>query len=399
MLSGVPRALEFDRVVDAVRHFALTPMGDDRLSRLAPSADPHHVAALLATTTEATRFIETHGAFALRAPDDFFRIMDALAVENRALEPLRLLALAAFLESVAQTRGAIHRVSPTFPRLDTLSAPVATFEAEVERVRSKIDASGDLLDDASPALRDIRDRLRKQRSRLRGTLESYLRGRETAKYLQDQVVTERNGRYVLIVKAEQRSNIPGIVHGASASGASLFLEPLSTVEINNDIVALQEREAEEVQRILLELTDAFRARPLDLQRTVEATTELDVVQARARFSQLIDGIEPHLTSDGSLELLAARHPLLMPRVTALLAGEDQRVVRPTSSGPVPVTIRLLPPATALLITGPNTGGKTVALKTAGLFCVMAQAGLRIPAADGSRVPVFRSVFADIGDEQ
>src|SRR5260221_740574 len=161
--------------------------------------------------------------------------------------------------------------------------------------------------------------------------------------------------------------------------ASLYLEPLSTVEINNDIVALEEQEAEEVRRILLALTDAFRSRPGDLQRTVEAATELDVRQARARHSESIDGVEPWLSNDGAFELQAARHPLLKHAV--------------------PVTIKILAPATALLVTGPNTGGKTVALKTAGLLALMAQAGLRIPAADGSRLPVFRTIFADIGDEQ
>src|SRR5207342_3081537 len=166
----------------------------------------------------------------------------------------------------------------------------------------KIDPSGEVVDHASPELRLIRDRLRKQKTRLRSTLESYLRGKETAKYLQDQVVSERSGRYVLLVKAEHRGGIPGIVHGASASGASLFLEPLSTVEINNDIVALEEQEAEEVRRILLALTDTFRARPLELQRTIEAATELDVLQARARFSQSIDGMVPGLSTDGAFEL-------------------------------------------------------------------------------------------------
>src|SRR5207248_6222661 len=243
----------------------------------------------------------------------------------------------------------------------------------------KIDPSGDVVDHASPDLRMIRDRLRKQRSRLRTTLESYLRGKETAKYLQDQVVTERNGRYVLVVKAEHRSGIPGIVHGTSRSVASFLLEPLSTVEINNDIVALEEQEFEEVRRILLALTDAFRARAGDMSRTIDAATELDVLQTRARYSDSIDGIEPTLSTDGAFELQATRHPLVR--------------------NAVPVTIKVIPPATVLLVTGPNTGGKTVALKTAGLFALMAQAGLRIPAADGSRVPVFRSIYADIGDEQ
>ena len=238
MLPGVLRALEFDRIVEAVRSFALTPMGDERLIGLAPAADPHRVAQLLAETTETAHYVSRHGTFGLRASDDLPQILGALAVENRALEPARLLALAAFLDSVADVRAGIRKVSSSFPLLDQASAGVASFKSEVADTREKIDPSGDVVDDASPALRGIRDRLRKQRSRLRGTLESYLRGRDTAKYLQDLVVTERNGRYVLVVKTEHRGNIPGIVHGASTSGASLFLEPLSTVEINNDIVAL-----------------------------------------------------------------------------------------------------------------------------------------------------------------
>src|SRR5439155_1754785 len=177
MQAGALRALEFDRIVDAVKALALTPMGAERLARLAPSTDAHRVAQLLAQTSETTRFVEAHGTFPLRATVDLPGTLAALAVEGRALEP----------------------------------------------------------------------------PRLRTTLESYLRGKETAKYLQEQVVTERNGRYVLVVKTEHRGGIPGIVHGASTSGASLYLEPLSTVEINNDIVATEEQEAEEVRRILLAL--------------------------------------------------------------------------------------------------------------------------------------------------
>jgi DNA mismatch repair protein MutS2 len=403
MQPGVLRALEFDCIVDAVRSFALTPMGDARLAALAPLTDARAVARLLATTTEATQFIAKLGLFGIRAADDLPDTLDALDVEQRALEPGRLLALASFLESVAQTRASVERVAATYPLLHTASAPIASFHREAADVRRAIDSGGEVLDDASPTLRAIRDRLRKQRTRLRGELESYLRGRDTAKYLQDQVVTERNGRYVIVVKAEHRGSISGIVHGASTSGASLFLEPLSTVEINNDIVALHEQEAEEVYRILLALTDAFRVRHDDVQSTVEAATALDVIQARARFSELVDGIEPTLTEDGTFELLAARHPLLMSQVLGRLtrddADADERTRRPATGAPVPVTIRLLPPSTVLLITGPNTGGKTVALKTAGLLALMAQAGLRIPVAHGSRLPVFQSVFADIGDEQ
>jgi DNA mismatch repair protein MutS2 len=373
------RALEFDRIVESVTDFAATPMGAERLSRLTPSADPGQVAQWQAATTETIRFINAHGLFPLRASAELPQILAALAVEGRALESLRLLALATFLDSIDESRAGLRRGTGSFALLEAASGGAASFKGESAQVREKIDPSGEVVDHASPELRVIRDRVRRQKSRLRSTLESYLRGKETAKYLQDQVVSERNGRYVLLVKAEHRSGIPGIVHGTSTSGASLFLEPLSTVEINNDIVALEEQEAQEVRRILLALTDAFRRRSDDLDRTIEAATELDVLQARARFSESVDGIEPALSSDGAFELQAARHPLL--------------------KHPVPVTIKVIPPATVLLITGPNTGGKTVALKTAGLLALMAQCGLRIPAEHGSRLPVFRSMFADIGDEQ
>ncbi|PWT80225.1 MAG: hypothetical protein C5B57_12620 [Blastocatellia bacterium] len=405
MQPGALRALEFDRIVEAVGSFALTPLGAERLGRLAPATVPQEVAELLNATSETTRYFASNSFFPLRASAELPQILSQLAVEGRALEPLRILSFADFLDSIEEGRDAIRRAAGSFPALEAVTAAVASFKRETVQVREKIEPSGDVIDNASPALKAIRERLRKQRTRLRGTLESFVRGKDTVKYLQELVVTERNGRYVLVVKAEHRSAIPGLVHGASTSGASLFLEPLSTVEINNDIVALEEQEREEVWRILLALTDSFRNRAIEVQRTIEAATVLDVLQARARFSQSIGGIEPSLSLDGTFELQAARHPLLMPQVTGLL---NKRWTAKTGNGkgdetatadPIPVTIKIIPPATCLLITGPNTGGKTVALKTAGLLAVMAQAGLHIPAADGSRIPVFRSLFADIGDEQ
>src|SRR5207253_335916 len=151
--------------------------------------------------------------------------------------------------------------------------------------------------------------------------------------------TDRGGRYVLVVRAEHRSAIPGVIHGASASGASLFLEPLGTVEINNDIVALEEEEAEEVRRILLALTDAFRARPEELRGTLDVATALDVIQAKARFAGIVDGVEPAISRDGAFELLGARHPLLMKAVHERL-DDERRSDRAAASAPVPVDIRL-----------------------------------------------------------
>jgi DNA mismatch repair protein MutS2 len=387
--ANVLRALEFDRIVEAVADLAVTPTGHEELLQLHPLTDPAAVAFAQKATTEGTRFLADHPGFPLRAPSDLEAIIDALGVEGRALEAGRLVSLADYLESIEHSRAAVRHATTMFPILRELVERIASFKGEIADVRKKIDPSGDVADNASPALASIRDRLRRQRAKLRTTLESFLRGRDTSKYLQEQVVTDRNGRYVLVVRAEHRSAIPGIVHGSSASGASLFLEPLTTVEVNNDIVALEEQEAEEVRRILLALTDQFRGRPDDLRRTIDVATALDVIQARARFSGRLDGVEPGLSTDGTFELRGARHPLLVPG-----AG-----IGDPEADPVPNDVLLIPPTRVMLITGPNTGGKTVALKTAGLLALMAQAGLHVPAEHGSRLPVFRCVFADIGDEQ
>jgi len=387
--ANVLRALEFDRIVEAVADLAVTPTGHEELLQLHPLTDPAAVAFAQKATTEGTRFLADHPGFPLRAPSDLEAIIDALGVEGRALEAGRLVSLADYLESIEHSRAAVRHATTMFPILRELVERIASFKGEIADVRKKIDPSGDVADNASPALASIRDRLRRQRAKLRTTLESFLRGRDTSKYLQEQVVTDRNGRYVLVVRAEHRSAIPGIVHGSSASGASLFLEPLTTVEVNNDIVALEEQEAEEVRRILLALTDQFRGRPDDLRRTIDVATALDVIQARARFSGKLGGVEPGLSTDGTFELRGARHPLLVPG-----AG-----IGDPDADPVPNDVLLIPPTRVMLITGPNTGGKTVALKTAGLLALMAQAGLHVPAEHGSRLPVFRCVFADIGDEQ
>jgi DNA mismatch repair protein MutS2 len=405
MHPGALRALQWDQIVDVVRGLALTPLGAARLRELEPETDPHRVAQLIAATTEGSRYLDAHPGFSLNAPPDIDVVLSALAVEGRALDALRLLALAEFLDSLALTCAAIRSVSGAFPTLKALAEDCGQFKNQIGEVRSKIDPSGEVNDNASQELSRLRTQLRKQRTRLRSTLESYLRGKDTSRYLQDQVVSDRDGRYVLVVKAEHRASIPGIIHGSSGSGASLYLEPLSTVEINNEIVALEQQEREEVHRILRQLTDSFRLKPVELRQAVDAATELDVIQAKVRFAQLTSAVAPVLASDGRLELRGARHPLLMPAVIARLAesprdtpSDQQSNGRGDTKAPVPVDILVIPPTTVLLITGPNTGGKTVALKTAGLSALMAQAGLFVPAAD-ARLPVFRSIFADIGDEQ
>ncbi|HEX4914571.1 MAG TPA: endonuclease MutS2 [Vicinamibacterales bacterium] len=372
-----PRQLEFDRVVEAVTALAITPLGAAELSELEPSTDPKVVVAAQEATSETVKFLERHPLFPLRAGDALPEALDALDVQGRPLEPLQLRLLADFLDSVDQSRAAIARAGGEFPILRERVANVTAFKAEVDAVRRAIDPGGEVLDDASPELKRIRNELRQKRQKLRGTLEQYTRG-ASAKYLQDEVITERNGRFVLMVRAEHRGNVPGIVHGSSTTGATLFMEPAATVEINNDIVELEDREREEIFRILLELTDRFRARARDIEISRHVARDLDVLQAKARYSSRLNAIEPEFTIDTSLHLKESRHPML--------------------EKPVPVDVLLDPPNRVLLITGPNTGGKTVALKTAGLFALMAQAGLHVPAK-AARLPIFRRVFADIGDEQ
>jgi DNA mismatch repair protein MutS2 len=395
MTPGALRALEFDRIVCAVRSFALTPIGADRLGRLTPVSDARAVDGALAATTETVRYLASQPVFPLRASDDLPDTLRLLAIEGRALEPVHLLALASFLDSIDASAAAVRRAPGSWPVLSATVARVASFRGEIAEVRHKVSEAGEVQDHASPALRSIRERLRAQRGRLRGTLDAYLRGRETAKYLQDQVITERNGRFVILVKAEHRGAVPGIVHGSSASGATLYVEPLATVEVNNEIVSLESQEAEEVQRILLALTDAFRTRGDEVAASSDVAGDLDVLQAKARLAEVTGATAPSRSVDGRLTLNGARHPLLMRGVVSRYSNE----LADLPDTPVPVDIVLDPPTTALLITGPNTGGKTVALKTAGLLALMAQAGLHVPAEPGSCLPVFRSVFADIGDEQ
>jgi DNA mismatch repair protein MutS2 len=392
------RTLEFDRVVEVVAGLALTPLGAARLAELTPFTEPKAVAAAINATSETSAYLEGNAMFPLRAGAGLEEALAVLQVEAQLLEPLALRTVADFLDSVEAAKAAIRAATGSFPLLSAIASRVASFKSEVGAVRHAIDPSGDVLDQASPALRGIRDQLRHKRARLRTTLDQFVRGKDTAKYLQDQVVTERNGRYVLMVRAEHRGSVPGIVHGSSASGATLFLEPSATVEINNDIVELEDRERDEIRRILLELTDAFRKRPLDVRASLDAAVDLDVLQAKSRFGSIVNGVAPDLAVDGRIELRGARHPLLIRELRQRLGSSEIVTGDSDARDVVPTDIVLEPPTRVLLITGPNTGGKTVAIKTAGLLALMAQAGLHVPTSV-ARLPVFCSVFADIGDEQ
>ena len=384
------RALEFDRIREALAREALTPLGRARALELQPAVDRAKVQTDLDRTTEAAAFVRDGGTLGLWAPDDLQSVLADLEIAHQPLDPLSLLALGRFLESLDQVASGLRRslTNGVGSGLAAIGDRVPSFAAEISAVRRAIEPSGDVSDSASPALKDIRERLRRQRARLRSELDALTRGRDAAKYLQDQIVTDRNGRYVVVVRAEHRGAIAGIVHGSSASGASLYVEPLSTVELNNDVVELVEREKEEVHRILLALTDAIRGRGDDLDSALDAAADIDELNAKARLAEKMDAVAPDLAPDGRVELRGARHPLLILQAASLSAA----VV-------IPSDVLVVPPSTALVISGPNTGGKTVALKAAGLMALMAQSGLLIPVDRGSRLTPFRSIFADIGDDQ
>ncbi len=393
MKPSVLAALEFDRVREALAREASTSLGRARAFALEPAGEPDLVRRRLDLTGEAVALTRRGHDLALDAPEDLDGILAAIGVENEPLVPVALLGLVRFIGSVMARAAAVGAHGG--PGLAAIARGVGDFGAECADVTRAIQPSGDVADTASPALREIREALRQRRTALRAALDTLTRGRDTAKYLQDQIVTDRQGRYVLVVRAEHRAALPGIVHGSSASGASLYIEPLATVDLNNDIVALAERERQEVHRILLALTDAFRSREADFASTVAAAADVDELSAKARLAARVDGVAPHLVADGRVEFKGARHPLLIPAVRDLVPGpgDGGRAVV------VPSDLTVAPPVRALVISGPNTGGKTVALKAIGLLAVMAQSGLLIPVEDGSAFTPFRSIFTDIGDEQ
>ena len=394
------RALEFDRVREALADFASTQLGRARAWELEPAVEPAAVVERLAVTSEAVAFERAGGSLGLDAPEDLEDALRQLAGADEPLAPLALLGLVRFLDSVAAATASVVRAGATdaggrastpYPRLRSIAIAAASFATESATVRRAVLPSGEIADTASPALRDIRDTLRRTRTRLRTTLETLTR--ESAKYLQDQIVTDRNGRYVVVVRSEHRAAVPGIVHGTSGSGASLYLEPLATVDLNNDIVALAEREREEVHRILLSLTNSFRRRQDDLDVAVGVAADFDELHAKARLAERLGAVAPEVVADTGIEFLGARHPLL---VLGAASGDPASGTRPI---PVASDLVVVAPTNALVISGPNTGGKTVALKAFGLLALMAQSGLYIPVERGSRFTPFRSVFADIGDEQ
>jgi len=363
------RALLADRT-------SFTP-GRERALELEPETDLAAAERLQDETAAAKALIRAMPSAGLRGAEDIRHALRRADLGG-ILDPEQLLSIGATVRAAQALFSDVHGAPPLAARARFARPPTAVADG----IDHAIGGTGEVLDGASAALTTARSELRAAQAGLQRRLDGLLRS-DLARYLQDPIVTQRGGRYVVPVKSEYRGAVKGIVHDSSASGATVFIEPLEVLEANNRVREAELAEQQEVQRILDGLSRTVERASEDLHATIEALTALDVIFAKAQLAEALGGERPALNDQGRLDIIAARHPLLIEQGTPV----------------VPIDVRLGTDFRVLVITGPNTGGKTVTLKTIGLFTLMGAAGLQVPAERGSAVPVVRRIFADIGDEQ
>jgi DNA mismatch repair protein MutS2 len=374
------RVLEYDQIRQLLAQQASSGLGKERALSLEPSADRDIVRQRLKETSEARRALESFGALPLGGLSDIRPLLQRAAVGS-VLAGLELLRVTDTLRCTRRMREYFDRHGDDLPRLAALSRQLSDHHDLEERIEATLDQEGEVVDDASPELVRLRRRARTLHGQLQERLQDTLTKLASGHWLQERLVTLRNGRYCIPIKAEFQRNFPGIIHDHSDSGATVFIEPQGIVEQGNDLRDTELSIEDEIRRILQELTEGVGQAADDLRRDLVTLGVLDFIAARGRLSRAHDGSEPELGRAGEVVLLSARHPLLDPRQC------------------VPIDFEIGRGFATMLITGPNTGGKTVSLKTVGLLSLMAQSGLHIPADLGSVIPVFEQVFADIGDEQ
>jgi DNA mismatch repair protein MutS2 len=372
------QALEYAKVLARVAQESTFSIGKERVLALEPTVDLAEAQRRLAFTTEAVRLLAQQPRTTPGGAQDI-RSQLTRAAREGTLSESDLLAVVTTLRSAISVSHLLADLDPDgFPQLLALRERMPVQPHLVRRIEETVSDEGEVLDAASARLARLRADIRSANGRLQQRLRTIVG--EFGNALQEPIVTTRGDRYVLPVKADFRGRVRGIVHDRSSSGATLFIEPMVVVEMNNELRELQTQEREEIERILRELSHEIGREAEQIGWAVDALADFDLQLAKARYSNLVRGTEPRLNDDGRILLPRARHPLLTGRA-------------------VPIDFRLGQDFFAVVITGPNTGGKTVALKTVGLLTLMAQAGLHVPAADGAEVAVFEDVFADIGDEQ
>ncbi|HYE16760.1 MAG TPA: Smr/MutS family protein, partial [Pyrinomonadaceae bacterium] len=377
--------LEYEGLRALVRRYAQTPMGAARADSLAPLGSVEDVRRALARVTECAELRKRGVRWSFSGLEDPSDALARLAIEGAILDPLVLLELARLCEQAADARASLSAEREAAPALwEVVEQLPRTLPALAARVFSKILPGGELDDRASPELARIRADIVRLRSSITRSLEGLMRRSEEA--IQDALVTLRNDRFVIPVRSDHRGRIAGVAHGFSSSGATVFVEPLETIESNNELQALRETEEREVARILLTLAEELRQELPAIGLAASAVAELDFVNAKAALAAHTRAVGPVVGEDETLELVEARHPLL------------EESLREQGGEVVPVSFRLDRERPVMVISGANAGGKTVVLKTAGLLSLMALSGLHVPARE-ARFPFYASVLADIGDRQ
>ncbi len=382
------QVLEYDKVLTLLSRFTSTLPGRNAALKLEPLQDRAKVAESLAEVSELRRLLQEVGRPPVGGCRDLLAALSQLRTEGVWLPIDQLLEVQSSLQAARECREALVERSG-YPLLSVLATGLEICPGLGRELAESIGGSGEILDSASFALGDLRYQLRRLRERIRKTLEDLLLSDRYEGVFQDRLVTERNGRYVVPVKADHRGRIKGFVHDESASGQTLFVEPTAVLDRNNELQALQRAEQRELERILLRLADSVRRNSEALRSNQRILVRLDLRAAAARFADLCQGAAPNLCDEPLIDLKGARHPLLLFEADGT-AVPDQAVA-----------IDLLLPAgkDTLVISGPNTGGKSVALKTAGLLVLLIRSGLHVPCRPDSRVYLFEHIFADIGDEQ
>ncbi|MGI6174260.1 MAG: endonuclease MutS2 [Christensenellales bacterium] len=374
------RVLEFTKIRAQLQALAVSEAGRERIALLEPSSDAATVVTLQRQTEEAN----TIRAYCGANPIQYFAdVSDYLKIASvgGTLSPKALLDVAELLRASRGVRSAIVTDREDTLLLTEMASRLATDRGLEEEIFNAILSEDEIADRASGELYDIRRHIRIVNDRVRDKLNQFLRNPSLSKYLQDAIITMRNGRYVLPVKAECRQNVPGLIHDQSASGATLFIEPMGAVEAGNDLKQWLAKEQKEIERILSMLSAQVAPQAPLFKNNIALLAELDMIFAKAQLGRDMRAVTPKLNEDGRINIVRGRHPLIDPEKVVpidLWTGED---------------------FTTLVVTGPNTGGKTVTLKTVGLFALMTQAGLQVPAQFGTEMAIFDDVFADIGDEQ
>lgn len=379
------RPLEFGQV--RAQLAVHTSFGASEMLALAlePSNDLAQVRLGQQETTEARALLDQQPQLSIAGARDV-RPLAHTARVGGMIQPNEFLELRATLLAARNLKRSIARLAEQFPRLAFIAEGLNDAPRVIDEIGRVFTDQGEIADNASPELARIRRELRIAHQRVMERLQNIITSSQYAKYLQEPIITQREGRYVVPIRAEARGRINGIVHDASASGATLFVEPVAVVELGNKVRELTLQEQREIDRILRELTAMVGESADAIIYTVETLAQLDLAFAKAKYSEQLRAVAPIIDAGSReqpayLELINARHPLLDPETV------------------VPITLELRRAFSILIITGPNTGGKTVSLKTVGVLALMAQSGLHIPAAEGSRLPVYSGIFADIGDEQ